>query len=115
MHDLTGFQRDCLYTVAGLDQPHGLRVKEKLEDYYGEEVNHGRLYPNLDDLVARGFIEKGELDQRTNYYEVTSRGRRAIAAREQWEDDLVDTDAIVDDVDLAARSDSEGEAEQTAN
>ena len=24
MYDLTGFQRDLLYTIAGLDNPHGL-------------------------------------------------------------------------------------------
>ncbi|WP_394347183.1 hypothetical protein [Halobacterium salinarum] len=31
MHDLTGFQRDLLYAIAGLDEPHGLAVKDELE------------------------------------------------------------------------------------
>ncbi len=26
MYDLTGFQRDLLYVIAGLDEPHGLAV-----------------------------------------------------------------------------------------
>jgi len=95
MYDLTGFQRDLLYVVAGLDTPHGLAIKEELEDYYEGEVHHGRLYPNLDTLVEKGLIEKGEIDQRTNYYELTSRGRREIEARREWEDQYLDADQTV--------------------
>jgi DNA-binding PadR family transcriptional regulator len=50
MYDLTGFQRDLLYVAAGLDEPHGLAIKEELENYYEKEIHHGRLYPNLDTL-----------------------------------------------------------------
>lgn len=89
MHDLTGFQRDLLYVIAGLDQPHGLRVKEELESYYGTEINHGRLYPNLDTLVGKGLIEKGRIDDRTNSYTLTARGRREIESRREWEDEHV--------------------------
>lgn len=28
MNDLTGFQRDLLYAIAGLDAPHGLTIKK---------------------------------------------------------------------------------------
>ncbi len=45
MHDLTGFQRDILYIIAGIEEPHGLAVKAELDDYYEQEINHGRLYP----------------------------------------------------------------------
>ncbi|MFB6106833.1 MAG: PadR family transcriptional regulator [Halobacteriaceae archaeon] len=90
MYDLTGFQRDLLYVVAGLERPHGLAIKEELEDYYEGEVHHGRLYPNLDTLVEKGLVEKGELDQRTNYYALTRRGRRELEARREWEDGYVD-------------------------
>ncbi|RDI69557.1 PadR family transcriptional regulator [Halopelagius longus] len=85
MYDLTGFQRDLLLVVAGLDEPHGLAVKEEMEEYYEKEVHHGRLYPNLDTLVEKGLIKKGERDQRTNYYTLTARGDREIADRQQWE------------------------------
>jgi PadR family transcriptional regulator PadR len=85
MHDLTGFQRDLLYAIAGLDEPHGLAIKEELEDYYEKEIHHGRLYPNLDTLVDKGLVEKGELDRRTNYYTLTGRGEREIEARQEWE------------------------------
>jgi PadR family transcriptional regulator PadR len=89
MYDLTGFQRDLLYTVAGLDEPHGLAVKEELENYYDKEIHHGRLYPNLDTLVEKGLAEKGEKDRRTNVYKITRRGQREIKARREWEDQYV--------------------------
>ena len=90
MHDLTGFQRDILYVIAGLDEPHGLAVKDELEEYYEQDINHGRLYPNLDDLVDKGLVEKGQLDKRTNVYTLTRRGEREIAARRDWESRYVD-------------------------
>ncbi|RQG93564.1 helix-turn-helix transcriptional regulator [Natrarchaeobius chitinivorans] len=90
MHDLTGFQRDLLYSAAGLDNPHGLAIKDELEDYYESEIHHGRLYPNLDTLVDKGLIEKGTMDRRTNFYSVTRRGKREIVDRRNWESKYVD-------------------------
>ncbi|WP_306061369.1 PadR family transcriptional regulator [Natronococcus wangiae] len=89
MYDLTGFQRDLLYAVVGLDEPHGLAIKEDLEDYYEKEVHHGRLYPNLDTLVDKGLLEKSQADRRTNVYSVTRRGKREIEARREWEQQYV--------------------------
>lgn len=89
MYDLTGFQRDLMYVVAGLEQPHGLAIKDELEDYYGTEINPGRLYPNLDTLVEKGLIEKGEKDPRTNFYTLTRRGQRELDARREWENRFV--------------------------
>ena len=90
MEDLTGFQRDCLYVVAGLDEPHGLGVKDQLEAYYDREIHAGRLYPNLDELVEKGLINKGQADRRTNVYELTARSRRELEARREWEDQYLD-------------------------
>ena len=89
MFELTGFQRDLLYTISGLEEPHGLAIKEKLEDYYEKEIHHGRLYPNLDTLVEKGLVEKGERDRRTNVYTLSEQGRQAIQTRRDWEDRLV--------------------------
>ncbi|WP_435078382.1 helix-turn-helix transcriptional regulator [Halococcus sp. AFM35] len=93
MYDLTGFQRDLLYAAAGQDEPKGLAIKDELEEYYETEIHHGRLYPNLDTLVEKGLIEKGQIDRRTNSYEVTQRGHREIEARREWEEQYVATEA----------------------
>jgi PadR family transcriptional regulator, regulatory protein PadR len=85
MNDLTAFQRDLLYVIAGLDEPHGLAIKEELEQYYDGEIHHGRLYPNLDVLVEKGLVKKGSRDRRTNEYTVTERGERELSARREWE------------------------------
>ena len=90
MHDLTGFQRDLLYVLAGLSEAKGLAVKDELDDYYAAPVNHGRLYPNLDALVEKGLIEKGQYDDRTNAYSLTRRGRRELLARREWEEGQVE-------------------------
>ena len=85
MYDLTGFQRDLLYVIAGLDEPHGLAIKDELENYYETEIHHGRLYPNLDTLVDKGMVEKGQRDRRTNYYTLKTRGQQEVEARREWE------------------------------
>lgn len=85
MYDLTGFQRDLLVVIAGLDEPNGLSIKAELEKYYEKDINHGRLYPNLDKLVEKGLTEKGQKDKRTNLYALTKRGHRELEARETWE------------------------------
>lgn len=71
MIDLTGFQRDLLLVIAGLDEPKGLDVKDELDRYYETEIHHGRLYPNLDTLVNEGLVKKGQHDRRTNKYELS--------------------------------------------
>jgi len=90
MDDLIGFQRDLLVVAAGLEEPNGLDIKSELEQYYTSEINHGRLYPNLNTLVEKGLVEKGQKDDRTNQYVVTDRGERELDARRDWEDDYVE-------------------------
>ena len=83
--NLTAFQRDLLYVIADVGPTKGLAIKEELEPYYNTEINHGRLYPNLDELVERGLVEKGEVDRRTNSYELTERGKQVLESRREWE------------------------------
>ena len=85
MDDLTAFQRDLLYMIAGIDRPYGLKVKRDLEEYYTDEINHSRLYQNMDRLVEEGLLEKGSIDDRTNLYRLTSEGRDALVDRREWE------------------------------
>ena len=81
--DLTAFQQNILVILA--EEPmYGLAIKRQLESYYGAEVNHGRLYPNLDDLVEMKLVEKSELDKRTNQYELTDAGLEVVLARFEW-------------------------------
>lgn len=68
MHDLTGFQRDLLNVVAGWGDPKGLAIKDEHDEYYASDVNHGRLYPNLDTLDEKGLLAKSNKDDRTNEY-----------------------------------------------
>lgn len=79
MHDLTGFQRDCLQAIAKLNNPKGLEIKDELEKEY-RDVKHGRLYPNLDVLIEKGFVNKKEISGRTNNYSLQRRGRRELKA-----------------------------------
>ncbi|WP_254273829.1 PadR family transcriptional regulator [Haloarcula marina] len=82
--DLTAFQQNILVILA--EEPrYGLAIKRELEEYYSDEVNHGRLYPNLDDLVEMGLVEKSELDKRTNQYSLTEDGKEAVLDQLGWE------------------------------
>ena len=85
MHELTGFQRDILFVIAGLDGPHGLAIKDELDSYYASEINHGRLYPNIDILVEAGLVNKAQADKRTNIYTLKAKGQEEIEARKEWE------------------------------
>jgi DNA-binding PadR family transcriptional regulator len=85
MFELTGFQRDLLYCIAGMDEAYGLGIKAELETYGDTEINHGRLYPNLDTLIDKGYLTKSSLDDRTNEYALTEEGRSLLAERREWE------------------------------
>ncbi|MDF9745560.1 MULTISPECIES: PadR family transcriptional regulator [Natrinema] len=90
MDQLTGFQRDLLYVIAGKDRPSGQAILDDINSYIDQPVTHGRLYPNLDTLVEKELVEKGQLDRRTNYYALTPKGRRALQRRQEWVDQYVD-------------------------
>jgi DNA-binding PadR family transcriptional regulator len=94
MEELTGFQRDLLCVLCGLDEPKGMTVQEELSDYYGSEVLHARVYQNLDSLVEQGFIQKGEQDSRTKFYRITDAGREAVTDRIEWKQQYLDSATI---------------------
>lgn len=81
--ELTQFKINVLNAI-GQDTPYGLQIKRRLQAYYGTEVLHGRLYPNLDELVEMGLVEKRERDKRTNEYELSPRGRQLLRDRVEW-------------------------------
>ncbi|WP_058366379.1 helix-turn-helix transcriptional regulator [Haloparvum sedimenti] len=83
--DLTAFQRDLLWALSHEGGRKGLALKDELEDYYGESLNHSRLYQNLDRLADAGLVEKRTRDRRTNEYSLTETARRALSARQAWQ------------------------------
>jgi len=85
MYELTGFQRDILYCIAPLDDPTGIEIKQEVTQYIGEEVNHGRLYPNLDELADKNLINKAAKNNRANVYQLTESGVNLIQNRRKWE------------------------------
>src|SRR6056297_2232718 len=89
--ELTAFQQNIL-VILGEEPRYGLAIKRELEDYYDDEVNHGRLYPNLDDLVEMGLVEKSELDKRTNQYALTDDGYETVLDQLSWEFDKIVTE-----------------------
>jgi DNA-binding PadR family transcriptional regulator len=79
--ELSRFQLEILFALAAEPDAtdYGLGIKRDLESYYGEPVNHGRLYPNLNTLHEQGYIICGEgPDDRTNAYELTAAGQAVL-------------------------------------
>jgi DNA-binding PadR family transcriptional regulator len=62
MEELTEFQKNIVNVLVGGDK-YGLAIKRELEEYYDDEVSHGRLYPNLDRLVNSDYVEKAPRDE----------------------------------------------------
>ncbi|SDG23808.1 helix-turn-helix transcriptional regulator [Halorientalis regularis] len=93
--DLTAFQKEALLAITRLEnsdeEPYGLGIKRQLQERLGEEVNHGRLYPNLDDLVDLGLLEKEALDKRTNTYTLSEEGKELLRAYRDYVDEMVST------------------------
>ena len=85
MAQTTAFKYEALAAAAALDEPSGQDILRWIEHNQNPtstaDVNHGRLYPNLDDLVEAGLLQKGEQNKRTNYYALTDAGRDQLAAR----------------------------------
>ncbi|OYR58593.1 PadR family transcriptional regulator [Halorubrum sp. E3] len=83
--DLTAFQRDLLWALSHENARKGTALKADLAAYYSDEINHSRLYQNLDTLVECGLVAKRARDRRTNEYSLTEAARRALEARRAWQ------------------------------
>lgn len=81
--ELTGFERDILFTLAGLpNMPKGNKIKSHLEAYYPgyDDISTGRFYPALNRLAEYGFVEKRQSrhDGRANSYGLTQWGQDQV-------------------------------------
>lgn len=79
-----------------LDQApmHGYELVEKLDNYFGQKIALGTIYPSLHRLVEKGYIQSksqwdGERERKV--YELTDAGRNSIKVA------LVDITRIADD------------------
>ena len=78
-YELTGFQRDLLEAIAGVDdEPYGLALKQYLDERYADPINHSRLYQNLTQLADQNLVNRKELDGRTNEYTLTDAGTQLL-------------------------------------
>lgn len=94
--ELSEFQYTILFSLA--ERPrYGLELKSRMTEFYGSEINHGRLYPNLNDLVEMGLLSKSKRDNRTNEYALSERGLMMVLDRIGW-----GISALVDDEEIAA-------------
>lgn len=80
LDDATLFQVHVLEVIQNLsvrgEECYGLAIKGELEDIYRtSEIHHGRLYPNLDTLKTRGLINKTQINDRANSYQLTPTGK----------------------------------------
>ena len=83
MVELTAFQYTLLQAANELVEPSGQDIRRYINSspFHGPDMNHGRLYPNLETIVEAGLVEKGEHDARTNYYEITDDGKDKLETR----------------------------------
>ena len=83
MVELTAFQYTLLQAADDLVEPSGQDIRRHVNSspFHGSDMNHGRLYPNLDTVVDAGLVEKGEQNDRTNLYTITDDGKDALETR----------------------------------
>jgi hypothetical protein len=72
--NLSGFQRDLLLEIYRMDtdEPHGLGIQKAISQTLDDDVNHGRLYPNLDTLVE---LQNHEFDRFVELWAVSPRAQ----------------------------------------
>lgn len=97
MRQLTSFQRDVLFVIAGLeremdDLPKGVDVRSGMTEYRQEAINLSQLYQNLDVLVDDGYVIKSSLDGRSNGHELTPVAETELHNRLGWMADRMGVD-----------------------
>jgi DNA-binding PadR family transcriptional regulator len=87
LHRLTGFARDMLFVIAGMDAhtPSGSEIKKKMNSISSAGVSEARIYQNLSSLEERGFISVSSIDGRTNGYALTQQAVDAINDHIDWQ------------------------------
>lgn len=84
MGELTALQRDILFVLAGLGRPAGVDIERELNEYYSSGVGNSRLYQSLNQLVDKGFVDKGAKNARTNEYQLSEKGEQWLNDHFSW-------------------------------
>ena len=87
--ELTSFPRNLLYVTAEGDRPSRQPIKADIEQVYNE-MNNGYLNLNLDTVAEKEYVDKGQIDHCTNFYDVTEPGFQAMRDLWRWENYFVD-------------------------
>ncbi len=64
----------------GLRRPFSQDIKNEPEGDTAE-ITHGRLYPNPDTLVVKGYLKEGRTDRCSDYYGISPKGAKALSER----------------------------------
>jgi DNA-binding PadR family transcriptional regulator len=95
LDDLTGFKRDILVVLA--ERPRiGMEILHALEEWYDEPVHHGRLYPNISDLVEAGLVYKRPADNRADICFLTEAGTALLEEYRTHLSEALDTEAAME-------------------
>lgn len=78
-HESGKFKVDVL-TLLVESPRSGADIRRQLEDDYGKDLPHGRVYQNLDWLIDHGYARKQEnaINGKTHRYEATEDGIVAV-------------------------------------
>lgn len=86
MNDLSAFQRDILFLVAGLDNPTSHELKNHMEKYRESGVTIERIEPNVRSLKNKNLISE---HSNTEGYTITNSGIHNIWSRREFEKELI--------------------------
>jgi len=78
--ELSRFQIELLAIANTMDEPSGQDIRREYDGVAQAHTNHGQLYPNLKELAELGCVDKGKIDDRTNYYACSDKGRDVLEA-----------------------------------
>jgi DNA-binding PadR family transcriptional regulator len=83
--EFSGFRRDILLLLALSEPTNGRGLLDDLSSLRDEDVNGGRLYPNLNALVDKGLVEKRENyhDDRSHQFRLADRGCQCLREHAQ--------------------------------
>lgn len=86
--ELTTFRLDVLAVLAtGVER--ATAIRKPLDDFYQSHNIQQRVYTTLNWLAERDLVAVGEIDARTNKYELTDAGREVLERHHEWREQML--------------------------